>query len=87
MRNSFASTYREQIAEVFDEWNSDLDQIIIPTLVELFHDGRALGLGINKGRIELPLQRAGIEVHGSDTSQPMPKKLKEKVGSHPQICR
>lgn len=68
MKEYSASTYGEQIAEVYDAWYSDLDQAMITTLVELAQGGRALELGIGTGRVALPLQQAGIEVHGIDAS-------------------
>jgi len=81
MKNYSASTYGEMIAEVYDDWYSDLDQAIIPILVELAQGGRALELGIGTGRVALPLQQAGIEVHGIDASQAMVEKLRAKQDS------
>lgn len=81
MKNYSASTYGEQIAEVYDEWYSDLNQAVIPTLVELAQGGQALELGIGTGRVALPLQKAGIEVHGIDASQAMVEKLRAKPAS------
>lgn len=81
MKDYSASTYGEEIAEVYDEWYSDFDQAIIPTLVELAQGGKALELGIGTGRIAIPLQQAGIEVHGIDASQAMIEKLRAKPGS------
>jgi ubiquinone/menaquinone biosynthesis C-methylase UbiE len=71
MKDYSASTYGEQIAEVYDQMYPNLDQAIIPTLVELSIGGRVLELGIGTGRIALPLQQAGIEVHGIEASQAM----------------
>ncbi len=78
MKEYSESTYGERIAEVYDQWYSDFDQSIIPTLVELSQGGRALELGIGTGRIALPLHDAGIEVHGIDASQAMLARLKAK---------
>jgi len=80
MKEYSESTYGERIAEIYDQWYSDFDQSIIPTLVELSQGGRALELGIGTGRIALPLRDAGIEVHGIDASQAMLDKLKAKPG-------
>ena len=71
MKDYSAATYGEQIAEDYDQMYPSLDQAIIPKLVELSQGGRALELGIGTGRIALPLQQAGIEVHGIEASQAM----------------
>ncbi len=42
--------------------------------------GPALELGIGTGRIALPLQERGVEVHGIDGSDNMVAKLREKPG-------
>lgn len=81
MFNNFSdSTYGENIAEVYDDWYSELDPQAIPTLVELAQGGRALELGIGTGRIALPLSEAGIEVQGIDASPAMVAKLRAKPG-------
>ncbi|MCJ7537192.1 MAG: class I SAM-dependent methyltransferase [Anaerolineales bacterium] len=74
------TTYGETIAEVYDHWYAEFDPAMISTLVDFAQDGRALELGIGTGRIALPLQQAGIEVHGIDSSQAMLTKLKDKPG-------
>ena len=81
MKNYSASTYGEQIAEVYDDWYPGLDQEMISTLVELSQGGRALELGIGTGRIALPLHQAGIEVRGIDASQAMLDEMKAKPDS------
>lgn len=81
MKKYSESTYGDQIADVYDDWYTDLDQAIIPTLVELVQGGRALELGIGTGRVALPLHQAGVEVHGIDASQAMVEKLQAKPGS------
>ncbi len=71
-------TYGERIAGIYDEWYADYDEAAIAALVELARGGRALELGIGTGRIALPLQRLGVEVHGIDASEAMVAKLRAK---------
>ena len=74
------STYGDRIAEVYDQWYSDIDLSMIETLAELANGGCALELGIGTGRIALPMHQAGIEMHGIDASKAMLGKLKSKPG-------
>jgi SAM-dependent methyltransferase len=74
------STYGEQIAEVYDEWYSQIEEAALPLLVVLAQGGRALELGIGTGRIALPLLERGVEVHGIDASPAMVARLREKTG-------
>ena len=46
----------------------------------LAQGGRALELGIGTGRIALPLQHTGLEVHGIDASEAMLTRLRAKPG-------
>jgi SAM-dependent methyltransferase len=80
MDNFHAETYGERIAGIYDDWYAGYDQAIITTLAELARGGRALELGIGTGRIALPLQRLGVEVHGVDASEAMVAKLRAKPG-------
>jgi SAM-dependent methyltransferase len=73
-------TYGQRIAGIYDEWYSGYDPAAVETLKELAAGGRALELGIGTGRIALPLQAAGVEVHGIDASEAMVAKLREKPG-------
>jgi SAM-dependent methyltransferase len=73
-------TYGELIAGVYDEWYAGYDETTIDVLKELAHGGRALELGIGTGRVALPLQQAGVEVHGIDASEAMVAQLKAKPG-------
>ena len=50
-------------------------------LHSLARGGRALELGIGTGRIALPLQQQGTEVHGIDASDAMLAQLRAKPGS------
>lgn len=71
-------TYGESVADVYDEWYATYEERMIDVLSELTGGGRALELGIGTGRIALPLQERGVEVHGIDASTSMLAKLKAK---------
>jgi SAM-dependent methyltransferase len=74
------STYGDSIADVYDDWYRDIDPDIITTLAGLARGGRALEMGIGSGRIALPLQAAGVTMHGIDASPAMVARLREKPG-------
>ena len=73
-------TYGERIAAVYDDWYAGVDDAAIATLHDLADGGRALELGIGTGRIALPLQESGVEVHGIDASEAMVARLRAKPG-------
>ena len=73
-----AETYGERIAGTHDDWYGDFDEDAVTTLHELAGGGRALELGIGTGRVALPLQQSGVEVHGIDASQAMVDRLRAK---------
>jgi SAM-dependent methyltransferase len=73
-------TYGERIAGVYDDWYGEYEDATVATLRELAEGGRALELGIGTGRIALPLQQSGVEVHGIDASGAMIAKLRAKPG-------
>jgi SAM-dependent methyltransferase len=73
-------TYGERISGVYDDWYGGYDEAAIQTLHALAGGGRALELGIGTGRIALPLQQAGVEVHGIDASEAMVTQLRRKPG-------
>lgn len=73
-------TYGERIAGVYDAWYGKYDEAAIQTLAGLARGRRALELGIGTGRIALPLQQKGVEVHGIDASQAMVAQLRRKPG-------
>jgi SAM-dependent methyltransferase len=79
-----ASTYGENIAEVYDEWYSGMN-LDTDAAVEFLADEAGkdpiLELAIGTGRIALPLAARGIEVHGIDASLAMVAKLKGKPNS------
>jgi SAM-dependent methyltransferase len=80
MDNYREDTYGERIASIYDEWYSAVDEAAIATLSELARGGRALELGIGTGRVALPLQNTGVQVHGIDASPAMAARLKSKPG-------
>ena len=73
-------TYGERIAGVYDDWYGEVDDATVSALRELTQGGRALELGIGTGRVALPLQGSGVEVHGIDASEAMVAKLRAKPG-------
>lgn len=75
-----AATYGEEWAAIYDEqWaGAGEDEPTVAFLRELAGDGPALELAIGTGRVALPLQASGTEVHGIDISQPMVAKLRTK---------
>jgi len=80
MDNYSEDTYGDRIADVYDHWYSQFDPAAIQALAELAHGGHALELGIGTGRIALPLQHRGINIHGIDASESMVAKLRAKPG-------
>jgi SAM-dependent methyltransferase len=80
MRGYEVGTYGDRIAEIYDGEYASVNPAMIDRLAELAGDGRALELGIGTGRIALPLQARGVEVHGLDASVEMVAKLREKPG-------
>jgi SAM-dependent methyltransferase len=77
-----ASTYGDEIADVYDELYSSYDPAALDTLAELAGDGPVLELGIGTGRIALPLAARGLEVHGVEASAAMLEKLRSKPGGN-----
>jgi len=79
-----ASTYGENIAEVYDEWYAKYARASTDSVVEflaaLAGKGPVLELAIGTGRVALPLAARGLEVHGIDASPAMVAKLRAKPG-------
>jgi SAM-dependent methyltransferase len=73
-------TYGERVADIYDDWFAEVNDATVATLRELAQGGRALELGIGTGRVALPLQQSGLEVHGIDASEAMVAKLRAKPG-------
>ncbi len=73
-------TYGERFAGIYDDWYAEVDDATVATLRELAQGGRALELGIGTGRVALPLQQSGVEVHGIDASEAMVARLRAKPG-------
>jgi SAM-dependent methyltransferase len=80
MKNHGDETYGKQMAAIYDAWYSDLDDDMLEVLENLAKGGRALELGIGTGRVALPLQQRGLEVHGIDASKAMITQLHTKPG-------
>ena len=78
MKNHNDEAYSKQMAAIYDAWYSELDDDMLEVLESLAKGGRALELGIGTGRVALPLQQRGIEVHGIDASEAMIAQLRAK---------
>jgi SAM-dependent methyltransferase len=77
--------FDEQVAATYDEDSADafaapLLDATVSLLADLAGGGRALELAIGTGRVALPLQQRGVEMHGIDNSPFMVAKLREKAG-------
>jgi SAM-dependent methyltransferase len=74
--------YAERFAEFYDAWFSMLPDTegTVACLAELAGSGPVLELGIGTGRVALPLQEHGLEVHGVDGSEAMVTQLRAKPG-------
>jgi SAM-dependent methyltransferase len=78
-----ASTYGDRVAEVYDQGRrvvSRNTEATVEFLAARAGRGPILELGIGTGRVALPLQERGIEVHGIDASRAMVAKLRAKPG-------
>lgn len=80
MKSYQEETYGERIAGVYDDWYGEYQEATVAILRELAQGGRALELGIGTGRVALPLQQTGVEVHGIDASEAMVARLRAKPG-------
>jgi SAM-dependent methyltransferase len=81
MERYAAETYGDRIADVYDEQYAHMGpEPEVTFLASLAGDGPALELGIGTGRVALPLQARGVEVHGVDASVRMVEKLRAKPG-------
>lgn len=74
-------TYGELIADVYDDWYSEVDPQMLEMLARLAGGGRALELGIGTGRVAIPLAARGMKMYGIDSSPAMLEKLRAKPGS------
>ncbi len=72
-----AARYDESAAEMFD---AGIVDPVIDFLVEIAGGGNALELGIETGRIALPLVQRGVPVHGIELSKAMIARLHAKPG-------
>ena len=74
------STYGDRIADAYDDMYHHAPGFgdvahAVAFLASLAGDGPALELGIGTGRIALPLQAAGVRVHGIDASAEMVERI------------
>jgi SAM-dependent methyltransferase len=76
------SAYGEAFADVYDDWYGDISDVegTVETVRALAGGGPVLEIGIGTGRLALPLQAAGLEVHGVDASPAMVERLRAKPG-------
>jgi ubiquinone/menaquinone biosynthesis C-methylase UbiE len=77
--------YGDRIADVYDELYAEVPtagpvETTVGFLAALAGSGPALELGIGTGRVALPLQAAGVEVHGVDASERMVARMRAKPG-------
>ncbi|HEU4354108.1 MAG TPA: class I SAM-dependent methyltransferase [Actinomycetota bacterium] len=78
-----ASTYGDRVADVSDEMVLEMGldtEGTVGFLAERAGRGPALELAIGTGRIALPLQERGVEIHGIDASEAMVGRLRAKPG-------
>lgn len=77
-------TYGDRIADIYDANHGQEPRVAgtdeVEFLAHLAKPGPALELGIGTGRIALPLQREGVQVHGIEASERMTEKLRSKPG-------
>ena len=79
------STYGDRIADVYDDIYLDAPVLsdvsaTVAFLVSFTNGGPVLELGVGTGRVALPLQAAGVKVHGIDASTAMVERLRVKPG-------
>lgn len=82
MRGYHDESYGDGMADVYDDWYSDISDLAttIASLQRLAAGGRVLELGVGTGRLAVPLAATGLEVHGVDTSDAMLATLRRKPG-------
>lgn len=74
-----ASTYGRYWADIYDGFVGALDPTAAVDFLSAFAGtGPVLELGIGSGRVALPLQATGVEVHGIDASAEMVALLRAK---------
>jgi SAM-dependent methyltransferase len=77
-----SATYGDRIADIYDSYSelpADTEEAV-DFLAGLAGSGPVLELGVGTGRIALPLQERGVEVHGIDSSERMVERLRAKPG-------
>ena len=76
------SAYGDAFADVYDQWYGDISDVdgTVEAIRGLAGGGPVLEIGIGTGRLAVPLQAAGLEVHGVDASNAMVERLRAKPG-------
>ena len=79
------SPFDERVAPTYDAGSAYMfDPAVLGPTVDLLHelagDGPVLELAVGTGRVALPLQERGVEVHGIDFSEAMVAELRRKPG-------
>lgn len=83
MDDDGAATFGDRWADVYDDVVAGMGldtEGAVGFLAGLADEGPVLELAIGTGRIALPLQARGVEIHGIDASDAMVAKLREKPG-------
>lgn len=73
-----ASTYGDEIVDVYDALHGEHNPDAVATLAELAGTGPTLELGIGTGRLALPLSERGVNIRGIDASRSMVERLRSK---------
>lgn len=81
-----SNLWGQEIAEVYDAAAADrfAPEVLGPTvdlLAELAQGGPVLEFAVGTGRVALPLNAMGIDVHGIELSPAMADRLREKPGA------
>ena len=76
------SAYGDAFADVYDDWYAGVSDVegTVNTVRRLADGGPVLEIGIGTGRLALPLQETGVEIHGVDASEAMVERLRAKPG-------
>ncbi len=81
MRDYDAASYGDGMADVYDDWYTDLEvDEPVAALAALAGGGPVLELGVGTGRLAVPLAATGLTVFGVDASEAMLAALREKPG-------
>ena len=81
-------TYGDAFADVYDDWYGEVSDVdaTVALVRRLAPSGAVLELGVGTGRLAIPLARAGLEVHGVDSSAVMIERLRAKPHADSVHC-